>query len=181
MRVALRGADRHAGSGRDLLEREPQSVLQHENARLGGGKPCQADAKIRPKLGKLHFEVGCGAGRDTAVFLERGVTSRTAALRDVTAGVDREAVQPRRKRGLAAELADLCAQLRKRFLGGVAGVLGVVEQMGGETADPRGVPRAQRLEGPGVSVPRASNENRVAESIMDDLWLEPQRGPDPAA
>lgn len=181
MRVALGGADRHAGSGRDLLEREAESVLQHENAGLGGGEPCQAGAKVRPELRELGLEIGCGAGGDPHVFLERIVSPAAAALHNVTAGIDREPVQPRRESGLAAELAELRAQLRKGVLGSVAGVLGVVEQMRGETADPGSVPLAQRLEGTGIAVLGAPDENRVAESIMSKLWLGPQHGADPAA
>ena len=106
---------------------------------------------------------------------------RVASLRDITAGVERQAVKPRRECSLAPELVDLHAELRKSVLSGVACVLGVSEHMSGKTADTGGVAGAQRLEGTGVSVFGASHENRVAESVIRKLGLGPQRSTDSTA
>lgn len=105
----------------------------------------------------------------------------SAPLSDITAGVERQAVKPRRERSLTPELADLQAELRKRVLGGVARILGVSEHMGSEAADARGVASAQRLEGVGVSVLGASHENGVTEPVVRKLGLGPQRGTDSPA
>ena len=62
VRVALRGADRHPGRCRDLLEREAERVLEHEHARLGGRQPGEAVAQVGPQLRELRLHVGAGRG-----------------------------------------------------------------------------------------------------------------------
>ena len=168
-------------SRRDLLEREAERVLQHEHPCLGRRKLREAVAEIRAQLGELGLPIGRAARGHSHILVERVVASRAASLRDITAGVERQAMEPRRERGLAAELADLHAELRERVLRGVARVLGICEHVGGEATDAGRVAGTQRLEGVSVSVLGTSHENRVAEAVVRKLGLGPQRGTDSAA
>jgi len=181
MRVALRRSDRHPGGGRDLLEREAEGVLQHEDTCLRLRQPGEAHAQLGSQLRELGFEVGRPARRNAGVLVERGVAACTSTLRDVPAGVQRQPVEPGGERRFAAELPDLDAEPRERILRCVVGVLGVSENVGGKTTDTGSVAGAQRLEGAGVSVFGTSHENRVAESVVPGLGLGPQGGTDSAA
>ena len=116
-----------------------------------------------------------GATRESS---SSGSWRRARARCDVAARVERQPVEPRRERRLAAELADLHAELRERVLRRVARILGVPEDMRGETRDTRLVARAQRLEGEWVSVLGAFHENGIAQSVVRELRLGPQCGTD---
>jgi len=181
MRIALGRSDRHAGGGRDLLEREAEGVLQHEDTRLSLRQPGETHAQLGPQLRELGFEVGRPARRNAGVLVEKGVATCTSTLGDVPAGVQRQPVEPGGERRFATELPDLDAEPRERILRCVVGVLGVSEHVGGETADTGRVAGAQRLEGECVSVFGASHENGIAESVVLGLGLGPQGGTDSAA
>ena len=181
VRVALGGTDRHPRGYRDLLEREAESVLQDENARLSRGEPRKSVAEIRSQLRELDLLVGRVPGGGAYILLERVVTSCSPPLRDVAAGVERQAMKPRRERSLTPELANFGAELRKCILRGVACILGVGEQMGGEAADTGGVASAERFQGVSIPVLGASDEDGVAEAVVRELGLGPQCGADPAA
>ena len=109
------------------------------------------------------------------------MTASTAACGDVAAGVERQAVEPGRERGLATELVELHAELREGVLGGVARILGVGQHVRCEPGDPWLVARAECLEGERVSVFGAFHEDGVAQSVVGELRLGPQRGTDSTA
>ena len=160
------------GGGRDLLEREAERILEHEHARLGGRQLGEAVAQLGAQLGRARPRasgVRPGATRD--VLVERLVAARAAALRDVAARVEREPVEPRRERGLAAELADLDAELGERVLGGVARVLRVGEDVRGEPRDARlhGGRRAPRGRSGSPSLARRTRIG-IAQSVVGELW-----------
>lgn len=148
---------------------------------LRGGKRGKAVTKARAKLREL-----CLAGRRRAVgranvVLEDLVATIVSAHRDVATGIQRQAVKPRRERGLAAELTELLAEPGERLLGGVAGVIGVGKDVMGEAQDAGLMSLAQRLESARIAVLRTPDENRVAQSTVRELGLGPERSTDPTA
>ena len=181
--VALRRADRHPRRRRDLLEREAERILQDEDAGLGvreappgrrGGRPGAPRARPRGRA--------CARGATRDVLVERVVAPRAAPRGNVAARVEREPVQPRRERGLAAELADLHAQLGERVLGCISRVLGIREHVGGEprrraARGARTAPRVRACLRPWRVVTRIG----IAQSVVGELGLGPQRGTDSTA
>jgi len=149
--------------------------------RLSGGQGGEAVAEVGPELRELSLAVRrwtlCGPG----VVLERIVAPGAPAQRHVTAGIQRQPMKPRRKRRLAAELAELDAELGESFLSGIASVLGVSEYVMGEPPDAGRMTLAERLESASVTVLRAPDENRVAEPIVRKLGLGPKRSADSTA
>ena len=109
---------------------------------------------------------------------QRLVRPRPLPLGHVAAGIDDEAVQPGGELRLAAELAQADAELRERFLRGVARVLRVAQQMAREPLDTRRMTGAERLERTIVAALRAGHEDRVAEALVVEGALRPQRLPD---
>ena len=78
VRVALGGADGHAGGGRDLREREAERVLQHEHPRLVGRQAREPVAELGAQLGELRIAGRAGLRRGAAVLDE---LARSAARR----------------------------------------------------------------------------------------------------
>ena len=89
------------------------------------------------------------------MLAERFVHARLPALGRIEAGVDDEAVQPRRELRAAAELLQPHADLRERLLCGVARVVGIAQELARKPLDLRRVPGEQRLERLPVAVLRA--------------------------
>ena len=181
MGVALSGADRHARRYRDLLEREAERVFQYENPCLGHGKLGQDVTEIGAELRQLGLAFGCEARRDAHGLLEVCVASRGTLLRDITARIERQPMEPGRERGLATKLGELHTEFGESVLGGVACVLGVSEHMRGQTADAWGVAGAECSEGLGVTVLGALDENWITELGIWELTLGRQRGANSAA
>ena len=103
---------------------------------------------------------------------------RRASECDVATRIQCQAVKPGRERRLAAELAELDAELGQRLLRGVARVLGVAEHVAGEPPDARRVTLAERLQSTGVAVLGSPHEDRVAESLVPEQGLRPKRSAD---
>ena len=70
VRVALGRADGHPARGRDLLEREAERVLQHDDPRLLGGEVGKAGAEVGPQF-RQRRGPGGSAGCRADVVLER--------------------------------------------------------------------------------------------------------------
>jgi hypothetical protein len=92
-----------------------------------------------------------------------------------SAAVDDEAVQPGRELRLAPELLEPDADLRERLLGGVARVVGIAQEVAGEPLDLRRVPSTERLERLTVAVLGPGDEDRVAELLVRDAAVAPER------
>ncbi len=99
----------------------------------------------------------------------------------VAARVHDEPVQPGRELGLAAELLEPDAHLREGLLRGVAGVFRVAEQVPGEPLDLRRMPFAQRFQREPVAVLRSCHQDGIAELLVDEAAVLPQRLPDRTA
>jgi hypothetical protein len=82
-------------------------------------------------------------------------------------------VEPGREGGLAAELADLRAELGKGILGGIARILGIVEDVPRQPLDAGGMALAEGRKGARVTVSGTSHENRVTQPLVDELLLGP--------
>jgi biotin-[acetyl-CoA-carboxylase] ligase BirA-like protein len=112
--------------------------------------------------------------RDALVLEERLAAAHPLAVGDVEARVDDEPVEPGRELGVAAKLAQPHAELRERFLGGVAGVLGIREQVRGEPLDAWGVPLAERRERLRVAVVGPLDEDGITELLVDERSFRPR-------
>src|SRR5262249_26279167 len=88
--------------------------------------------------------------------------------------VDRQPVQPRRELRLSPELADPCAELRERFLGGIACIFAVAQQMERELLDTGCVTLAERLECSRVPVFCPFDQNRIAQPSVDQCPFRPE-------
>src|SRR3954454_8066713 len=176
--MALGRPDRHAGGGRDFLERVAESVLEDDHLRLLVRDPRQRVAELSPELADPHAAGGIVLDVGAELVGQRIVAARALPLGHVAARVDHEPVQPRRKLRLAAELLETDAELRQRLLRGVARVLGIAQQTPPQPLDSRRVPDTKRFECLVVTGLRASHENRVAEARVVETALT-QRLPDP--
>src|SRR5947207_6451828 len=168
MRVELRLPDRLLDGLVDLREREVERVFQHYDLGLVGRDPCEAARELRAKLGEARLTLRIGIVRDALVLVKRLAAAHALARADVAAGVDHEAVEPRRELRLATELADPDAELGERFLSGVASVLRVGEQVPGKALHLRRVTFAQRLERTLVAVLSSLDHDRLAQPLVDE-------------
>src|SRR5205085_9241345 len=100
--------------------------------------------------------------------------ARTAPVREVAAGVDDEAVQPRGELRGAAELSDPDTQLRQRLLSCIARILGVAQDVRSELFNPRCMPLAERFERAPVAVLRPFHQDRIAQPRVDERPLRPE-------
>jgi hypothetical protein len=102
-------------------------------------------------------------------------------LPDVAAGIDDEAVQPRRELRFTAELLDPYAELRERLLRGVLRVLRIRKKMSRKPLHARGVPSADRFECALVTVFRSRDQNRIAEPLVRERGFRRKLTPDSTA
>ena len=82
---------------------------------------------------------------------------------EIATRVDHDSMKPRRELAVAAELAQPDGQLEQRLLRGVAGVLDVAEDLGGQPRHAGGMALEQRLERAPVAVVCPRDEIRVAQ------------------
>lgn len=148
---------------------------------LGCRQDGEPVAQVAPQLGELRLTVGWKSGRDPRVLLERRVQTLSASLCHIPASVDRQSVEPRRERRLASELSDLGAELREGILSRVASIFGVGKDVVGEPLDTWRVALAQRGESARVCIFGTTDEDRIAQSLVGELWLGPQHGTNSAA
>jgi hypothetical protein len=83
-------------------------------------------------------------------------------------------MKPGRELRFAAELADTNAQLRERLLSGIAGVLGIVQDMGRKPLDAVSVAGAKGLERALVAVLSSLDQDRIAELLVDERPVGPR-------
>jgi hypothetical protein len=83
-------------------------------------------------------------------------------------------MQPRRELSLPAELLDPLAEFRKGLLRRILRVLGIREQVPRQPLDARRMPRAKRLEGASVAVLGPRDQDRIAETVVEDRRLGPK-------
>src|SRR5579872_3041325 len=169
MGVALGSADGHARRLGDLLERVAHRVLEDDHLRFACRDAGERVAQLAAELGHAGLALRVRDRAGAEIVLERLVHARLAPLGGVTARVDDETVEPRGELRVAAELRQAQADLRERFLRGVARILRVPEQMTCQPLDARGVPCEQRLERQAVAVLRPGDEDRVAELLVDEV------------
>jgi biotin-[acetyl-CoA-carboxylase] ligase BirA-like protein len=173
MRVALRGADRHARGFGDLFERVAERILQEHDLRLLRRHLAERGAKLAAKLGDA------GVARRIVVRLkelaERLVHASPPALDGVEAGVHDEPVQPGRELRAAPELLQPDAHLRERFLCSVVSVVRVTKDVARKPFHLRLVPGEQRLERLRVAVLGARHEHGVAQLVVGERLRLPQR------
>ena len=70
MGITLGGADGHSGHDGYLLEREPESVLEDEDACLGCRERRKAVTEVGPKLGELCLTIRCRARSRERILFE---------------------------------------------------------------------------------------------------------------
>jgi biotin-[acetyl-CoA-carboxylase] ligase BirA-like protein len=176
--MALRGADRHAGSRGDFLEGVAERIFQQHDLRLLRGDVGECRAQLAPQLGVA------GVARRIVprlqMLAERFVDARLPTLGRIEARVDDEAVQPRRELGTAAELLQAHANLRQSLLRGIACIVGIAQDLPREPLDFRRVPGEQRLERLRVAVLRTLHEDRVAQLLVEQAAVSAELEPDRA-
>ena len=97
MRITLRRPDGHVGGSRDLLEREPERVLQNDHTSLFGRDLCQAAVQLAAQLGPVGLASRIRVGGCSSILEQRLAGSSPLPVPHVSAGVDRQPVQPGRK------------------------------------------------------------------------------------
>jgi BirA family biotin operon repressor/biotin-[acetyl-CoA-carboxylase] ligase len=177
MRVALRGADRHARSFGDLLERVAERVLEQHHLCLRRRYICERLAKLPAQLRDACGAVRIVLGRCKHVVRQRLVLARLPALCCIHARVEHEPVQPRRELRVTAELRQADAHFCERLLRGIARILGIAKDVASKPLDLRGVAGKERLERLLVAVLRSRDEHRIAELLVRKHALA-QRLPD---
>jgi hypothetical protein len=83
-------------------------------------------------------------------------------------------VQPRGEARIASKLRDPDAQLDERLLRCVTRVFGIGEDMGRDALDARRVAVAERVERTLVAVLRSSDQDRIAQPLVDERPLGPR-------
>jgi biotin-[acetyl-CoA-carboxylase] ligase BirA-like protein len=174
VRIAFRGPDRHALASRDLGEREAESVLQDDHARLLLRESGETGSELVSQLCEIDFPGRVGVARDPLVVEQRLAAAHALAIGHVVTGVDDEPVQPGPELRVASELAQPQAELGQRFLGCVASVLGVGEHLRGEALDARSVPLAERRQRRRVAVFCSLDQNRVTQPLVDERPIGPR-------
>ena len=127
-----------------------------------------------PELRKGGTGLRVAVARDAPVFDERLTAPRALPFPHVPTRVHDEPVEPGRKLGLAAELAEPDAELGESLLRRVPRVFRVGEEMGGEPLDTSRVPLAQGGERLRVAVLCTLDQDRIAQPLVDERPLEPQ-------
>jgi BirA family transcriptional regulator, biotin operon repressor / biotin---[acetyl-CoA-carboxylase] ligase len=155
MHVRLGGADRQAGPARDLFVGKVEGVAEDDDGPLVGGETRERVGQVVSEIaeqreaGGIRFLV-CRALVGDEQFGGADALARVL----VPAGVYDEPVQPGRELRVTAELANLRAELDKRLLGRVSGVLEVAHELGGKPVDPRPVALDKRVERGCIARPR---------------------------
>ena len=178
MRVALRRPDGHCGERRDLLEGEVETVLQHDDLRLGGSDPRELAAELAPEIRTGGRGRRVAVSRDTQILDERLAAADALAVGDVAARVHDQPVQPCREQRIAAKLLDANADLGERLLGGVTRILAVCEQVCREALDRGRMPLAENGEGTPVTVFGSLDEDGITETLVDERPRGPRVLPD---
>ena len=124
----LHRSDRDVEDLRDLLVRHVVQIREDEgNPELLRNLPEGDDGIVRP--GRLFRMVGNGGSqlgfRQILVPREPEQRLPAALPGQVVAGIDGDAVHPRRERRVASELPELREDGKERVLDGVGGVLGI--------------------------------------------------------
>jgi biotin-[acetyl-CoA-carboxylase] ligase BirA-like protein len=166
VRMALRGADGHAGRLGDLLEGVAERVLQEHDLCLRWRDVRERVAELASQFGDPGGAVRIVLGRREQIFRQRLMLSRLATLGRVDTRVEDEPVQPGRELRVAPELGQTDAHLRECLLRCVASVLRIAENVARKTLDFRRMARKQRLERLRVAVLRTGDEHRVAELLV---------------
>ena len=169
MRVALRGPDGDLRSRRDLLERQVERVLQHDDVTLRRRDLRERASELIPQADDIGTLWRC-----VYIVQEEFVLPRLLPLRDVAARVDGEAVQPRRELRLAAKLLDPLTELRKRLLRCILRVFSIGQQVPCQALDAWRMTYAERLKGVLVAVLCTCDQDGIAESLVDDRGLGPK-------
>ena len=164
--VALRRPDRDTRDPRDLGVGKTEGITQDDDRALLGREPPERLGQVAAQVGKGRQPPGIGVivrGR----LLEERLRPPHALERDAVAtGVHDETMEPGRKLGIAAELPQAHAELDERFLGGVAGVLEVAEELGREALDLGRVALDERVERTTVAARGLAHELRVAQALV---------------
>jgi Biotin/lipoate A/B protein ligase family len=176
VRVTLGSADGEPGRGGDLVEWNVEGVLEDDDPGLRGRQLGKAATELEPGLRLCERPVGVAVGGDPRVLVERlcPALRRPPGLGDVLAGVDDETVQPGGELGLALELSDPLDELHERLLGCVARVLGVAQNVLGNSFHARSVPLAERRQRLPVSVLRTPHQNGIREPLVHERPVGPQ-------
>ena len=174
MRVALRRADRQPCRRGDLLERHVERVLQPDDLRLRRRQLGQAAPELEPRLRLRERALWVTVGRDALVLHEELGTPLPARLSNVLARVDDEAVEPGRELRLALELAYALHELHERLLRGVAGILGVAQDVLRDAMDTLRMTFTQRGQRKLVSVFCTSHKDGVGKPLVDERRVRPQ-------
>ena len=168
MGVALRRPDRKPGRGGDLGEADVEEVLQRDDLRLGAAGARRGSARARAgsrrraarrpgrrrRRGRSSASSGSvrRAARAWATSLQVLTTRRWSQVENC---------------GLAAELPDAHDELRERLLRGVAGILGISEQVAARAARPAAAWRSQSAASARWSPAFARvDEDRVGEPLV---------------
>jgi hypothetical protein len=168
MGVALGRADGQSGDLGDLGEADIECVLERDHRRLSGRKLSEPAAELATGLRGCQLGNRVSVARGPLVLEERLRATQRARLGEVLAGIDGQAVEPGRELRLATKLADAHDELRQRVLCCVPRVLGIAEQVERQALDPRGVARAESLEGLLVACFGARHENRIGKPLVDE-------------
>ena len=176
MRVAFGCADRQAGRGRDVVERDVERVLQYDDGRLCDRQLGKTPAELAAGLRCGELAGGVGVEGDARVLEQRlgAALGGPPRLRDVLARVDRQAVQPRGELRLASKLPDALYELDERLLRGVARVLRITQDVECDSVHPAGVPLAERCKSELVSVFGSAHEDGVRKPLVDERSVGPQ-------
>src|SRR3954462_12624089 len=168
MCVALRRSDRHPGGLGDLLERQTERILQHDDARLLRRDLREAAVQLAPQLRAVGLTRRIGVRGGAAILEQWFAGARSLPARHVAAGVDRQPVEPWRKLRLPAELLDLDATLYKCFLRSVLRIFGIAQQLAGQLFNAWGVPFAERRQGLRIAVFCSFDQDRIAQPRVDE-------------
>ena len=147
--AGLHGSDGDVQHSGDLLVRQVLDVGQDQRHAVLLGDQLQR-ARDVDRIDRGVGVIGdrrAGLGHLVVLIGDQPEHGLAATLpQDVVAGVDGHAVEPRRERGLAAELRELAEHRDERILRGVPRVLGVAQDAQGNVVDPRLVTLDERHE-----------------------------------
>jgi hypothetical protein len=147
MHVALGRPDGNARHARDLRVGEPEGIAQDDRCPLLRREARERLRQIAPQIGqrgeapRIRFLV-----RSRLLDGVRLCSAEALERHTIPACVHDEAVKPCRELGLAPELPQSRAELDERFLGGVASILEIVEQLRCQPVDLGRIPLHEDVE-----------------------------------
>jgi hypothetical protein len=180
---ALDRADRHVKDSRSVLDRVALHIDEHERGALLEGQLCQRGGDVEPQLSLWSMVWACrqyAAGRSLCLLVrQRHRRPHLTAPDAIQAGVDHDAVQPCRHRGVTAERVRSSESRDECILYRVRRLLRIAKSTESDRPQPVTVAADELAERVRVTVQMSGEQYLVGRIGVRDRRLTPPANPEP--